>query len=126
MTDGPVLVLEDAVRRLADETRGRPLTGRAHQDAEDITGTVLTDDAVGFDPLPLLRILDHAGARVVVIGQVAGIMHGSRELTGDLDLPWDGDPARAESLAAAFGAASARLADDDGAAVGSATSAART
>lgn len=28
--------------------------------------------------------LDRAGARVVVIGQVAGIMHGSRELTGDL------------------------------------------
>ena len=25
------------------------------------------------------------------MGQVAGIMHGSRELTGDLDLLWDGD-----------------------------------
>jgi hypothetical protein len=67
---------------------------------------------VGFDPLPLLRALDLTGVRVVVIGQVAGIMHGSRELTGDLDLLWDGDAAQAGSLAAAFAASSARLTDD--------------
>jgi hypothetical protein len=43
----PVGRLQDAVRRLAEETRGRQLTGRTHQDADDEAGTVLTDDAVG-------------------------------------------------------------------------------
>lgn len=114
----PVRRLQEALGRLAGQTRGRPLTGRTHQDADDTAGTVLTDDAVGFDPLPLLRALDLAGARVMVIGQVAGIMHGSRDLTGDLDLLWDGDAAQAESLAAAFAGVSARLTDDDGVPVG--------
>jgi len=45
---------------------------------------------------------------VAVMGQVAGIMHGSRELTGDLDLLWDGDHGQAPALAAAFAAAGAR------------------
>jgi len=48
------------------------------------------------------------------MGQVAGIMHGSRELTGDLDLLWDGDLGQAPALAAAFAAAGASLADDEG------------
>jgi len=113
----PVKRLQAALDRLADETRGRPRTGLTHQDADDDTGTIGTDDAVGFDPLPLLRALDRAGARVVVIGQVAGIMHGSQELTGDLDLLWDGDPAQAGLLVAAFTQLSAELADDDGAPV---------
>jgi hypothetical protein len=113
----PVRRLREALRRLADETRGRPRTGLTHQDADDVTGTAGTDDAAGFDPLPLLRALDAAGARVVVIGQVAGIMHGSRELTGDLDLLWDGDPAQAGPLAAAFSQTSARLTNDDGVSV---------
>ena len=51
---------------------------------------------------------------VAVMGQVAGIMHGSRELTGDLDLLWDGDRGRAPALAAAFAAAGASLSDRDG------------
>ena len=113
-TTAPVGRLLAAMGRLADETRGRPRTGLTHEDADDVTGTAGTDDAAGFDPLPLLRALDRAGARVVVIGQVAGIMHGSRELTGDLDLLWDGDAAQAGSLAAVFAASSARLTDDDG------------
>jgi hypothetical protein len=78
---------------------------------------VATDDALGFDPFPLLRALDRHGARAVVIGQVAGIMHGSRELTGDLDLLWDGDPAQADALAAALASVSAELTDADGAPV---------
>jgi hypothetical protein len=113
-TSPPVRRLREALSRLAAQTLGQPLTGRSHEDADDVTGTMLTDDAVGFDPLPLLRTLDRAGVRVVVIGQVAGIMHGSRELTGDLDLLWDGDAAQAGSLAAVFAASSARLTDDDG------------
>jgi hypothetical protein len=110
----PVKRLQEALHRLADETRGRPRTGLTHQHADDVTGTASTDDAAGFDPLPLLRVLDLAGARVVVIGQVAGIMHGSRELTGDLDLLWDGDTAQAGLLAAAFTQESAGLTNDDG------------
>jgi hypothetical protein len=35
------------------------------------------------------------------MGQVAGIVHGSRELTGDLDLLWDGDRGQAPALAVA-------------------------
>jgi hypothetical protein len=113
----PVRRLREALRRLADQTRGRPRTGLTHHDADDDTGTAGTDDAAGFDPLPLLRVLELGGARVVVIGQVAGIMHGSRELTGDLDLLWDGDPGQAGPMAAAFSQASAQLTNDDGAPV---------
>ena len=111
----PVRRLREARCRLADQTRGRPPTGLTHHDADDYTGTAGTDDAAGFDPLPLLRALDLAGARVVVIGQVAGIMHGSEELTGDLDLLWDGSAAQAGPIAAAFSQASAQLTNDDGA-----------
>jgi hypothetical protein len=112
--DEPAGRLAEAVARLAAQTRGRPPTGRTHDDADDDAGTAATDDAIGFDPVPLLRALDEHGARVVVIGQVAGILHGSRELTGDLDLLWDGAPGQAEPLAAAFAAAAAELTDDDG------------
>ena len=100
--------------RLAGQTRGRALTGRSHEEADDVAGTAATDDAIGFDPLPLLRALDEHGARVVVIGQVAGIMHGSRELTGDLDLLWDGHPRQAAAMAAAFASVPASLTDMDG------------
>jgi hypothetical protein len=48
------------------------------------------------------------------MGQVAGIMRGSHELTGDLDLLWEGDLGQAPALAAAFAAAGASLADDEG------------
>ncbi|MEV6791442.1 hypothetical protein AB0M87_05450 [Streptomyces sp. NPDC051320] len=40
-------------------------------------------------------------ARAKVIGQVAGILHGSPELTGDLYLLWDGDPVQAQRLTVA-------------------------
>lgn len=107
--------LTAALRRLAEQTRGRARSGRSHEDADDTVGTVDTDDALGFDPFPLLRALHEHGARVTVIGQIAGILHGSSELTGDLDLLWDGDPDGAPALASAFASVSAQLADDDGA-----------
>ena len=78
--------LQDAVARLAELTRGRVPGGRSHQDADDQIGTADTDDAIGFDPMPLLRTLDGHSGRVVVIGQVAGILHGSQELTGGLSV----------------------------------------
>jgi len=52
-----------------------------------------------------------------VIGQVAGIMYGSRELTGDLDLLWDGGVRQAPAMAAAFASVSAGLADGNSARV---------
>ncbi|MFI6317503.1 hypothetical protein ACIBG8_08285 [Nonomuraea sp. NPDC050556] len=67
-----------------------------------------------FDPFPLLEALHRHGAVAVVIGQVAGIMHGSIEPTGDLDLLWDGSPAHAPALAAALASVGARLADERG------------
>jgi hypothetical protein len=113
-TGAAVTRLQEAVRRLAEQTQGRVLTGQSHEGADDVTGTVSTDDAIGFDPLPLLRALDEHGVRVAVMGQVAGIMHGSRELTGDLDLLWDGDERQAAGLAGAFASVSASLADEGG------------
>ena len=107
--------LRAAVARVAELTRDRSATGLSHQDADEMTGTIGTDDAIGFNPFPLLRSLHRSGAHVTVIGQVAGIMHGSEELTGDLDLLWDGDPARAQALAAAFATVGANLTDDQGA-----------
>jgi hypothetical protein len=101
------------VSRLAEQTRTRVLNGRSHCDADDTVGTYGTDDAVGFDPLPLLGALYEYGAEVVVMGQVAGIMHGSRELTGDLDLLWDGEAGQADALAVAFASVSADLTDGD-------------
>jgi hypothetical protein len=109
--------LADALQRLAELTSGRRRAGVSHEDADEELGTVATDDAIGFNPLPLLRALHAFGARAVVMGQVAGIMHGSRELTGDLDLLWDGIIDQAPALAAAFGSVSAELADADGAPV---------
>jgi hypothetical protein len=109
--------LDEAVRRVAEFTRGRPASGLSHMSADDVTGTITTDDAIGFDPRLLLQALQHCGAPAVVIGQVAGIMHGSGELTGDLDLLWDGDEQHAAAMAAAFGSVGAQLADDNGAAV---------
>lgn len=114
MTEGPLAALRQAVERTRAATRDRPLTGLSHDDADDDAGTIDTDSARDFDPLPLLRALHEAGARVAVIGQVAGILHGSRELTGDLDLLWDGEPAQAAALAEAFAAVGAELVDDDG------------
>jgi hypothetical protein len=110
----PLDRLRDAVRRTEAVTRGRALTGTRHDDADDIVGTIASDDAHGFDPFPLLRSFHAAGVGVVVIGQVAGILHGSTELTGDLDLLWDGDHARADAMATAFARVGVRVTDDDG------------
>ncbi|MEV7687732.1 hypothetical protein [Streptomyces bungoensis] len=90
--------LRRAVQRIRNATRERAATGRGPEEADDVAGTFATDGALGFDPFLFLRALDEAGSRAVVIGQVAGIMHGSTELTGDLDLLWDGTPEQARAL----------------------------
>lgn len=109
----PLDALRQAVDRTRELVRDRPATGLTHDDADDQVGTINTDSARDFDPFPLLRALHSAGARVAVIGQVAGILHGSRELTGDLDLLWDGSASQSSALVQAFSAVDARLVDDD-------------
>ncbi len=106
--------LHIAIARVAQATGQRPPTQVSHQDADDDQGSIATDDAIGFDPIPVLRALERYGARPVVMGQVAGILHGSEELTGDLDLLWSGRPADAPAMAAAFRSLDARLTDDGG------------
>ncbi|GAA3567327.1 hypothetical protein GCM10022419_055100 [Nonomuraea rosea] len=114
MIDEPLERLRTAARRTRELARNRAVTGRGHEDADDDVGTIGTDGALGFDPFPLLEAFHHYGVRVVAIGQVAGIMHGSAELTGDLDVLWDGDPAHAPALAAAFTSVNAQLSDETG------------
>ncbi|GAA4888415.1 hypothetical protein ACFPM3_18475 [Streptomyces coeruleoprunus] len=104
MNDAAALRLRRAVRRTHDLTRDRAATGRDPAQADDLAGTFATDGALGFDPFPLLRALHEAGSHAVVVGQVAGIMHGSTELTGDLDLLWDGTPEQARALSDALAA----------------------
>ncbi|MFF3847736.1 hypothetical protein [Streptomyces sp. NPDC002328] len=99
------LRLRQAVRRIEEATRERAATGRGPEHADDVAGTFATDGALGFDPFPFLRALHEAGSRAVVIGQVAGILHGSVEPTGDLDLLWDGTQEQAQALRAALTAA---------------------
>ncbi|MDQ1483015.1 MAG: hypothetical protein QOF35_1091 [Actinomycetota bacterium] len=106
--------LDEAVARTRALVSNRAKTGLAHEDADADIGTIGSDDALNFDPRPLLASLQRSGVHIVVIGQVAGILYGSRELTGDLDLLWAGNPDDAEALAAAFSAAGADLADDQG------------
>ncbi|WP_250907563.1 hypothetical protein [Nonomuraea sp. NEAU-A123] len=114
MIDEPLERLRAAARGTRELALNRAATGLGHEDADDDDGTIGTDGALGFDPFPLLEALHRNGVRAVVIGQVAGIMHGSTELTGDLDLLWDGAPAHAPALAAAFTSVSAQLADEKG------------
>lgn len=113
MESEAVTRLRTAIARTAELVAARPRTGQNHDGADDVHGTIATDDAIGFDPVPLLEALDAAGVPVVVIGQVAGIMHGSVELTGDLDFLWDGAAERAAALASVFADFGARLVDND-------------
>ena len=117
MTDRRLQRLERAVAQAEVLTRDRLRTGLRHDDAPEDAGTLATDDAVGFDPFPLLRALHRSGVIVVVMGQVAGILHGSQEFTGDLDLLWAGGVEQAGRLAQAFASLDATLTDASGAAL---------
>ncbi len=115
----PAARLRAALEAIRRETAGRTRTGVSHDEAAaGDRGTIDSDDAVGFDPLPVLRALAEHGGEAVVIGQVAGILHGSTEPTGDLDLLWSGAPEDAPAMAAAFRSLGATLTDDAGANVG--------
>lgn len=110
----PGELLLSALKRIARATENREPSGRTHDIADDIVGTIDCDDAIGFDPFPLLASLDRAGVKAVVMGQVAGILHGSLELTGDLDLLWSGDEGEAAGMIMAFADVDSSLSDDDG------------
>jgi hypothetical protein len=52
-----------------------------------------------FDPIPILRALADAGVDFVVIGGVAGGVHGSAYPTYDLDVAYARDPKNLEQMA---------------------------
>ena len=114
LVGGTAARLDASLARLRTSTANRPLTGSSHDDADERVGTLASDDAIGFDPRPLLRALHLRGASVVVMGQVAGILHGSAELTGDLDLLWTGEPTQHAALKHAFADVRATLTCADG------------
>lgn len=65
--DAAIRRLEEAIGRLRAATSGRERRGLSHDEADDVAGTVATDDAIGFNPLPL-RPDPHAARR----GQAEG------------------------------------------------------
>jgi hypothetical protein len=68
-----------------------------------------------FAPLEILGVLDRHGVAFVLIGGVAGRLHGSPSLTGDLDICYDRRLENLERLAAALVEFGARLRGvDDG------------
>lgn len=67
-----------------------------------------------FAPLEILAVLDRHGVASVLIGGVAGRLHGSPSLTGDLDICYDRRPENLERLAAALLELGARLRRVDG------------
>jgi hypothetical protein len=62
-----------------------------------------------FDPLRVLRELNDAGVRYVVIGAFAGRLLGSPTLTRDLDICYARDPANLDALSGVLLALHARL-----------------
>jgi hypothetical protein len=62
-----------------------------------------------FDPIPLLRRFADAGVDFVVIGGVAGGVHGSSLSTYDVDLAYGREPGNLEKLAAVLGSIEAKL-----------------
>lgn len=105
--------LDAAVDEIRTYTRGRARVGVTHDNADEVDGTIASDSAIQFDPRQLLSELFATGADLLLIGQVAGILHGSQELTGDLDLVWRRDERFAGELAAVFRRAAASFRDRD-------------
>jgi hypothetical protein len=63
----------------------------------------------GFDPLGILRRLQHDGVRSVVIGGFAGNLRGSADVTQDLDICYARDHENLEHLVQALRTLNARL-----------------
>ncbi len=110
----PIERLRAATQHIGERTNGLAARGVRHDAADDVIGTFHTDDAIGFDPFPMLALMQNTGANYAIFGQVAGIMHGSIELTGDLDILWDGGELGRERMAEAFAAGGVTPRDEDG------------
>ena len=108
----PIDHLRAVCERIRAEAQSRPRRGVRHDDADPDVGTFGSDDAIDFDPFPMLELLQDTGADYAVFGQVAGILHGSSEPTGDLDVLWDGHADAIEGLARAFAGAGVVLRDE--------------
>jgi hypothetical protein len=59
---------------------------------------------VGLDPAGILRVLVDKDVRFVVVGGIAGALHGSTTLTADVDILYDRDLANLDRLAGALAA----------------------
>lgn len=57
---------------------------------------------MGLDPVGILKLLVDEGVRFVVVGGIAGALHGSTTLTADLDILYDRETANLDRLAAAL------------------------
>ncbi len=55
-----------------------------------------------FDPLQILKTLEHHGVKFVIIGGIAGRLWGSTTVTNDLDLCYARDADNMKALAAAL------------------------
>jgi hypothetical protein len=62
-----------------------------------------------FDPVPIIERLASAGVDFVVIGGVAGAVHGSAYGTADLDVAYDRDPDNLERIASVLRLLEAKL-----------------
>src|SRR5687768_16034885 len=64
----------DRLRTVCDEiranTQNRPRRGVRHDDADGDVGTFASDDAIGFDPFPMLAVMQATGSNYAVFGQV--------------------------------------------------------
>lgn len=108
----PIQRLQTVSERIRAETQDRPPRGVRHDDDDGDIGTFASDDAIGFDPFPMLAVMQATEANYAVFGQVAGILHGSSEPTGDLDILWDGSPDAVDRLASELGGAGVVLRDE--------------
>ena len=109
----PIEHLREVCEEIRAHARDRTPLGVRHDDADGDIGTFSSDDAIGFDPFPMLALLQTTGADYAIFGQVAGILHGSWEPTGDLDILWDGSTDAIDAIAQAFISAGVVLRDED-------------
>ena len=109
----PIDHLRAVCEQIRAHTQDRAPRGVRHDDADVEVGTYGSDDAIGFDPFPMLAVMQATGADYAVFGQVAGILHGSSDPTGDLDILWDGSSEAVEGMARAFVDAGVVLRDED-------------
>lgn len=108
----PIDRLKATCEEIRAQTQDRPPSGVRHDDADGDIGTFASDDAIGFDPFPMLAVMQATQSNYAVFGQVAGILHGSSERTGDLDILWDGNAAAIDRLASEFEGAGVVLRDE--------------